>query len=74
MAETPPFVPENFLSATASARWLYHEFAEPKPMLDYRCHLSPRDTAEYFRRVSHNLIARDVENRKMPNDEVLPVQ
>ena len=28
------------------ARRLYHEFAAPQPILDYHCHLSPRDIAE----------------------------
>lgn len=41
-----PFIHEDFLLATRTARRLYHEFAEPEPILDYHCHLSPRDIAE----------------------------
>src|SRR5207302_2036576 len=41
-----PFIHEDFLLSTAAARRLYHEFAEPEPILDYHCHLSPRDIAE----------------------------
>jgi glucuronate isomerase len=41
-----PFIHEDFLLATKTAQRLYHEYAEPEPILDYHCHLSPRDVAE----------------------------
>src|SRR5205823_6383941 len=41
-----PFITEDFLLTTQTARRLYHEFAENQPILDYHCHLSPRDIAE----------------------------
>ena len=41
-----PFIHDDFLLSTRAARRLYHEFAEPEPILDYHCHLSPRDIAE----------------------------
>src|SRR5215218_5846246 len=41
-----PFIHEDFLLGTHTARRLYHEFARPEPILDYHCHLSPRDIAE----------------------------
>jgi glucuronate isomerase len=40
------FLTEDFLLTTDHARRLYHEFAEPQPILDYHCHLSPQDIAE----------------------------
>ena len=43
---TRPFIHEDFLLSTRTARRLYHEFAEPEPIFDYHCHLSPRDIAE----------------------------
>ena len=43
---TRPFIHDDFLLATPTARRLYHEFAAPEPILDYHCHLSPRDIAE----------------------------
>jgi glucuronate isomerase len=46
MSERPAFIHEDFLLATPSARRLYHEFAAPEPIIDYHCHLSPRDIAE----------------------------
>ncbi|HEY3971719.1 MAG TPA: glucuronate isomerase [Candidatus Sulfotelmatobacter sp.] len=40
------FLSEDFLLSNAVARRLYSEFAAAQPILDYHCHLSPRDIAE----------------------------
>ncbi|MGA3268398.1 MAG: glucuronate isomerase [Verrucomicrobiota bacterium] len=40
-----PFIREDFLLDTKTARRLYHQFAEAEPIFDYHCHLSPRDIA-----------------------------
>lgn len=40
------FIHEDFLLSTPTARRLYHTFAEPEPIFDYHCHLSPRDIAD----------------------------
>ena len=40
------FLTEDFLVSNDVARRLYHQFAAPQPILDYHCHLSPRDIAE----------------------------
>ncbi len=40
------FIHEDFLLETRTARRLYHQYAESEPILDYHCHLSPRDIAE----------------------------
>src|SRR2546423_12796046 len=40
------FIHEDFLLQTRTARRLYHQYAEEQPILDYHCHLSPRDLAE----------------------------
>jgi glucuronate isomerase len=37
---------EDFLLQTRVARRLYHQYAEAEPILDYHCHLSPKDIAE----------------------------
>src|ERR1035437_9738366 len=42
----PGFLTEDFLLANDQARRLYHQFAAPQPILDYHCHLSPKDIAE----------------------------
>jgi glucuronate isomerase len=40
-----PFIHDDFLLSTKAARRLYHKFAEPEPIFDYHCHLSPKDVA-----------------------------
>jgi len=40
-----PFVHEDFLLSTKTARKLYHQYAEAEPIFDYHCHISPRDIA-----------------------------
>ncbi len=40
------FLSEDFLLSNDVARRLYARFAAPQPILDYHCHLSPRDIAE----------------------------
>lgn len=41
-----PFMDDEFLLQTEAARSLYHEFAEPMPIFDYHCHISPQEIAE----------------------------
>ncbi|MGZ4815732.1 MAG: glucuronate isomerase [Terriglobales bacterium] len=41
-----PFIHDDFLLHSQSARRLYHEYAEEEPALDFHCHLSPKDVAE----------------------------
>jgi len=43
------FMDENFLLNTEAARTLYHEAAEKCPIIDYHCHLSPREIYEDIR-------------------------
>src|SRR5258708_39785609 len=40
------FLDENFLLGNETARELYRDYAEPEPILDYHCHLSPRDISD----------------------------
>ncbi len=40
------FINEDFLLHTGTARRLYHQYAEGRPILDYHNHLPPRDIAE----------------------------
>ncbi len=40
------FLGEDFLLQTKTAQQLYHEHARPMPIIDYHCHLSPKDIAE----------------------------
>jgi len=40
------FVHRDFLLKTKHAERLYHEYAEAMPIIDFHCHLSPKDIAE----------------------------
>jgi glucuronate isomerase len=40
------FLDENFLLESETAITLYHEFAKQMPVIDYHCHLSPKQIAE----------------------------
>jgi glucuronate isomerase len=44
-----PFIHEDFLLETETARDLYHGFAEALPIIDYHTHLPPRQIAENHR-------------------------
>ena len=41
-----PFISENFLLQNSFAQKLYYQYAEKLPIIDYHCHLSPKDIAE----------------------------
>ena len=41
-----PFIHEDFLLQNKYAKLLYHEFAKNMPIIDYHCHLSPKEIAE----------------------------
>ena len=40
------FLDKDFLLNTEAARILYHEAAEKQPIIDYHCHLNPREIYE----------------------------
>jgi glucuronate isomerase len=40
------YIDDNFLLANEYARTLYHSYAGSMPIIDYHCHLSPKDIAE----------------------------
>lgn len=41
-----PFMDKEFILSTECARKLYHEYAENMPIIDYHCHIDPREIAE----------------------------
>jgi len=41
-----PFMNEDFLLKTETARKLYHDHAAKMPIIDYHCHINPRDIYE----------------------------
>ena len=40
------FMDKDFLLSTETAKHLYHDFAAPQPIIDFHCHLSPREIYE----------------------------
>lgn len=40
------FMDKDFLLSTPTAQELYHDFAAKVPVLDYHCHINPREIAE----------------------------
>ncbi len=40
------FMDKDFILSTEVAKKLYHEYAEVTPVLDYHCHLDPKEIAE----------------------------
>lgn len=41
-----PFMNEDFLLSTETARKLYHDHAEKMPVIDYHCHINPMEIYE----------------------------
>lgn len=40
-----PFMDKDFLLSTPTAQALFHEYAEKTPVLDYHCHINPKEIA-----------------------------
>ena len=40
------FMDKDFLLATPTARALYHDYAEQMPVMDYHCHINPKEIWE----------------------------
>ncbi|SEK55691.1 glucuronate isomerase [Ruminococcus albus] len=41
-----PFMDKDFLLDTEEAQILFHKYAEDMPIIDYHCHIDPKDIAE----------------------------
>lgn len=39
------FMDQDFLLYSETAKYLYHQYAESLPVIDYHCHISPKDIA-----------------------------
>jgi glucuronate isomerase len=46
MLNMKTFMDDNFLLATETARNLYHDYAKLMPIIDYHCHINPKEIAE----------------------------
>lgn len=40
------FLDDDFLLSTDTARKLFHDYANKMPIIDYHCHINPREIAE----------------------------
>ena len=40
------FMDKEFLLSTETAQNLFHKYAETTPVLDYHCHIAPKEIAE----------------------------
>jgi glucuronate isomerase len=40
------YIHDDFLLESKAARRLYHRYAAQQPIIDYHCHLPPRDVAD----------------------------
>lgn len=55
------FMDKDFLLQSATAKKLYHEYAERMPVLDYHCHLVPKEIAEdiHFKNITELWLGAD---------------
>ncbi|MFY9526766.1 MAG: glucuronate isomerase [Limnochordia bacterium] len=55
------FMGDNFLLTNKTAERLYHDYAKKMPILDYHCHLDPREIAENkkYRNITELWLAGD---------------
>lgn len=55
------YINDDFMLHGATAHRLYHEYAEHQPILDYHCHLSPKEVAEdrHFRSITELWLGGD---------------
>ena len=40
------FMDKDFLLSTPTAQHLFHDYADVMPIVDYHCHINPREIAE----------------------------
>ena len=45
-ADMKAFMDQNFILSTETAKKLFYDYAEKTPILDYHCHLDPKEIAE----------------------------
>lgn len=61
IVHTNKFLSEDFLLRSDFAKLLYHDYAAHQPIIDYHCHLSPKDIAtnRQFKNISEVWLAGD---------------
>ena len=72
------FMDKDFLLKTKTARVLYHRYAEQMPIIDYHCHISPKEIAEdhRFRNITEAWLGGDhykwrmIRSNGVPENEI----
>lgn len=56
-----PFMDKDFLLSTKTAQTLFHDYAAAQPIVDYHCHVSPREIFEdkHFENITQAWLAGD---------------
>ena len=56
-----PFMDKDFLLTTETSKTLYHDFAAKMPIIDYHCHVSPKEIFEdkHFENISQVWLSGD---------------
>ena len=54
-----PFMDEDFLLSNETAKTLYHNYAKQVPIIDYHCHLNPKEIYEAIK--AHGMKAAELE-------------
>ena len=56
-----PFMDKEFILNTPTASKLFHEYAEHAPIIDYHCHISPKEIAEnkHFKNITEVWLGGD---------------
>lgn len=56
-----PFIHEDFMLENETARILYHKYAAKLPIIDYHCHLNPKDIAQdrHYRNITELWMGED---------------
>lgn len=56
-----PFMDKDFLLSTSTAQALYHDYAETLPIIDYHCHVSPKEIYEdrHFENIAQVWLSAD---------------
>ncbi len=70
------YINEDFLLHTETAKRLYHEYAEKMPIIDYHCHIQPREIAfdKRFENVSQVMLGGDHYKWRMIRSNGVPEQ
>ena len=59
------FMDKDFLLSTPTAQHLFHDYADQMPIVDYHCHINPKEIAEdrKFENITQVWLGRIRDNR-----------